>query len=232
MDDTPAPPAPAAQPTAAPDRRAIWCEVAAVLAVGVVPNAVSAATHLAAPAPPLPYWLDALNLCALSGCTILVTLYLIGRSGEPWERFGLTRPRLLDLPLGGFMLVAADLIWRLLPHVPDLGIRAAQAFAGPRGPGDYALMVVKFALGAFAEELVTRAYLITRLTVLLRSRGEAVVVAAVLFASYHAYQGPPGVAYSLAFGLTYGVTFLVLGRVWPLALGHALYNVRIELLAG
>ena len=91
--------------------------------------------------------------------------------------------------------------------------------------------MVKYSLSAFAEEVVTRAYLITRLAVLLRSRGEAVLVAAIVFASYHAYQGAFGTAHAFVFGIVYGVAFLATGRLWPLVIGHALYNIRLELLA-
>jgi membrane protease YdiL (CAAX protease family) len=210
----------------------VWWEVAAVLAVGVVPNLSGAVVNLFDPVPPPPYWLDAFHLIVLSGCTVLVTLYLIGRSGEPWERFGIVRPSLLDMVLGPFMLGVALCVLFVLPRLPDSDVRPTNLFPRPRGAIDYTLMVVKFAVAACAEELVTRAYLITRLTELLRSRGEAVLCAALLFASYHAYQGVVGVVYSFAFGLAYGVAFLGIGRVWPLVIGHALYNVHAELLAG
>jgi membrane protease YdiL (CAAX protease family) len=85
--------------------------------------------------------------------------------------------------------------------------------------------VVKFAAGGFAEELIYRAYLITRLAALLRSRGRALVAAAGVFAAAHAYQGPAGVFFTFLFGLAYGGVFLWGRRVWPLALGHALTNL-------
>jgi membrane protease YdiL (CAAX protease family) len=53
----------------------------------------------------------------------------------------------------------------------------------------------------------------------------------VLFAAYHAYQGAAGAAYSLTFGLAYGIAFLAIRRVWPLVIGHALYNICLEVLA-
>ncbi len=247
-DTTPLPndvgdPVPAPEPVApvviaaagaAPTGRAVWWEVAAVLAVGVVPNLVSAVASLCRPASggsPAPYWLDAFQIGGISACTIFATLYLIARSGEPRERFGLARPRLLDLPLGAFLMMLAVVAWKVTPRVPDIGSREPYTFVLPRGFADYAVMVVGDALAAFSEELVTRAYLITRLEVLLRSRGEAVIVSALLFASYHAYQNLPGMTSSLVFGLLYGVAFLVLRRVWPLALGHTLYNIYVEAIA-
>jgi len=223
---------PAPEPTAA-GRRAVWLEVAAVLAVGVIPNVVAAVTALSQPAQPLPpYWLDSFSLTVLSGCTIFVTLYLIGRSGEPWARFGVTRPSVVDAVVGVFLLMLAELIWRATPDLSSGVTPAFGPFPLPRTGLDVGLMAIKYGASAFAEELVTRAYLITRLSALLRSRGEAVLVAAVLFASYHAYQGINGATYCLAFGVLYGVAFLALGRVWPLAFGHALFNMRTELLAG
>ena len=216
-------------------RGAIWWEVAAVLAVAVIPHCVSTVSHLCAPlpasVPPSPYWLDAFNLIVLGACTVLVTLYLIARSGEPWHRFGLFRPQILDAPLGALFLIVAVGLLYLLPALPDLGIQGTSQFSRPQSAGDYALMVVKYLVAALAEELVTRAYLITRLTTLLQSRGEAVLCAACLFASYHAYQGLVGVAYSFAFGITYGAVFLAIHRVWPLVIGHALYNCWVELVA-
>ena len=136
----------------------LWWEVAAVLAVGVVPNMAGAVVALCRPAPPLPYWLDGFYLGVLSGCTIFVTLYLIGRSGEPWERFGITRPRLWDVPLGLLLVVAAVGLWQLIPSFlwPD-GSAARGPFSRPEGHADHAVMAVKYGLSAFAEEVVARA---------------------------------------------------------------------------
>ncbi|MDB5310724.1 MAG: putative conserved integral rane protein [Gemmataceae bacterium] len=213
-------------------RPALWGEVAAVLAVGVVPNLAAAVASACSPTPPPPYWVDAVQLTALSGCQIFVTLYLIHRSGEGWGRFGIARPRGSDLVLGLVLTTMAGLLWAALPDFPSGGSKpGGYPFPLPRYPADFALLVVKYGTATFAEELVTRAYLVTRLEVLLRSRTEAVLVAAVLFASYHIYQGAEAVVYALAFGVMYGAVFLVLRRVWPLAVGHALYDIQIELLA-
>jgi membrane protease YdiL (CAAX protease family) len=210
----------------------MWLEVAAVLAVAVVPHLVGAITSLYQPnLPPVPYWLDSFSLTVLSGCTIFVTLYLIHRSGEPWDRFGVTRPSVGDAVVGVLLLMVAEMIGRMMPDLSS-GTEPRSNWFPQRQTGiDLGLMVAKYGVAAFAEELVTRAYLITRLSVLLRSRGEAVLVAAALFASYHLYQGINGVTFCLVLGVAYGVAFLLTGRVWPLAFGHALYNTRLDLLA-
>jgi membrane protease YdiL (CAAX protease family) len=91
-------------------------------------------------------------------------------------------------------------------------------------------MLLKESANGFTEELVTRAYLITRLEVLLRSRMAAVFLSATAFASYHAYQGPAGLVGAFLFGLAFGLAYLGVRRVWPLALGHALFDIHIELI--
>ena len=212
----------------------IWGEVCAVLAIGVFPHILFAGISLRVPLSPiLPYWLDAVQLTVLSGCTIFVTMYLIHRSGEPWGRFGMPRPSLWDLLLGLGVFVAAEFLWWF-----GCGLVAWDSwgtydypFSRPQRPVEYPLMVLKYGASAFSEELVTRAYLVTRFEQLLRSRGIAVLVAAALFAAYHGYQGPAGLAYTMALGVMYGGAFLLLRRVWPLAIGHALYNIRLELAA-
>jgi membrane protease YdiL (CAAX protease family) len=235
-DDTETGPEPAADVPpgpAGPTGRAVWWEVAAVLAVGVVPNLVAAVGSLYHPSPPPPYWLDSVELTVLSGCAILVTLYLIARSGEPWGHFGITRPRGSDAFLGLMMVLVAGWLSRLLPDLSFAGGPPARdLFPRLQGPADVLMMVVKQVANASAEELVTRAYLITRLSTLLGSRGEAVLVAAILFASYHVYQGLDGAVYALLLGLAYGVAFLAIGRLLPLVIGHAIYNMRLELLVG
>ncbi|MGI8978587.1 MAG: CPBP family intramembrane glutamic endopeptidase [Pirellulaceae bacterium] len=212
----------------------LWGEVGAVLAIGVVPHILATGVSLWAPqAPPLPYWLDAIQLMVWSGCVIFVALYLIQRSGESWERFGMSRPRLWDVLFGLGLFLASDCLWMFCGGLVTWEAWATTDYQFPRlqHPADYGLMVIRHGANGFAEELVTRAYLVTRFEYLLKSRGAAVVLAAALFASYHGYQGVAGIAHTLAFGLLYGVAFLMLRRVWPLAIGHALFNIRLELAA-
>jgi membrane protease YdiL (CAAX protease family) len=212
--------------------RAIWCEVAAVLAIGVVPKVSTAiVAAVEASSAPLPYWLDSLDLCVRSVCTSFVVLYLIGRSGEAWSTFGLVRPGFSDLVLG-LVLVAADLglWWRVEPLLPGEVGQNSSIHPTPGHTADYFLMLLKHAANGFAEELVVRAYLITRLERLLGSSLQAVVLSAVAFASYHLYYGPgAGLIYMALLGLMFGAFYLVVRRVWPFALGHMLINVYIEM---
>ena len=69
------------------------------------------------------------------------------------------------------------------------------------------LVLVTCFTNGFAEELVIRGYLLTRLECLLRSTGWAILVTTALFASYHVYQGAIGVVGAAAMGLVYAIAF-------------------------
>jgi membrane protease YdiL (CAAX protease family) len=225
----PAPAEPVVAPPSLMSRRALWAELGAVLAIEVIPQVFYPVTQSSPPAEPPPYWADALHLTVASGCTIFVVLYLIARSGEPWARFGVDRPRGWDFPLGLGMLFVSFAVG-LFYYRLGLFVDAPERYLFPRpaGPAGLAMGVVKFGAAGFTEELVFRAYLITRLATLLRSEWRALLVAALLFAAVHGYQGPGGVVYTFLFGLAYGGVYLGVRRVWPLAVGHALTNLVLD----
>src|SRR5262249_41626066 len=212
--------------------RAIWLEVVAVLAIGVLPNLLRAMFSLVlGPSEPVPYWLDAMYYSLRNSGICVAALYIIWRSGETWTSFGLARPRLSDLGLGLGVLVLTLMLW--IPLAPFLSIdrvKLKQLFPVPNGPADFMLMVLNHAANGFAEELVNRAYLVTRLERLLNSPLAAVILSAVVFSSYHVYYGFDGaMIWILMFGLMYALVFLALRRVWPLAIGHMLINIYVEL---
>ncbi|HJZ91108.1 MAG TPA: CPBP family glutamic-type intramembrane protease [Gemmataceae bacterium] len=227
------PPAPAeASPPAGPalPRDQLWWELAAVLAVWVIPQ-LSGAILPRALGPVPPYWADSVDLTVVSGCAAFVTLYLVRRAGEPWARFGITRFRPLDILITIALLLALVVAWVLMACLAlPSGPSHDQLFPSPRGRWDYLMMAVKYGVAAFAEEVICRAYLIVRLRDLLRSRGAAVLLAAALFASYHLYLGVGGAVGAFLVGLIFGAAFLVVPRIWPLVLAHALWNVRTEMI--
>src|SRR5262249_7548890 len=152
-------------------------------------------------------------------------------SGESWESFGIPRPGFSDVCLGVVIFLAMQRFWYAVSvALPLDDERAADRFAVPATAIDYLLMVPKHAANGFAEELVMRAYLITRLARLLRSDLQSVFLSAFLFASYHVYQGPNAAGSIFLFGLIYGGFYLLLRRVWPFALAHMLTNVYLEVL--
>jgi membrane protease YdiL (CAAX protease family) len=217
--------------SAAPDR-ALWWEVLAVLAVGVVPDQVASAIFWTHPRQ-LPYTLNALGLVVISCCVSYVVLYLIRRSGEPWAAFGIVRPGSCDVAFAALLLVMDYYVcMRLGPAPPPTAFPPEHSFPLPKGVGQHILMVVKHAANGFAEELVMRAYLITRLERLLNSRVAAVVITSALWASYHLHYSPQAVISIALLGVWFGGMYLILRRVWPFALAHMATNILAELQPG
>lgn len=219
-------------PLLEPSPRALWWEVIAVLAIGVFPHLSSAIVWAFNTPQRLPYWFDSLDLTIRCICTSVAVLYLIHRSEEPLANFGLTRPRVKDVPLGLLLFLGSMLVWGLRSlFLPASNVRPEWFFPEPRELMDYGLMVVKYAANGFTEELVTRAYLITRLEFLLKSRTKAVVVTSAAFASYHLYYGFYDLTYVFMVGVLFGASYLVIRRIWPLAIGHMLCDILADLLS-
>jgi len=189
------------------------------------------------PPPPPPAPEDAATLLAadtvrrlvLSLPPIALALYLIQRSREPWGRFGLRRPHPIADPV---LTIAAMLVdgalWIGLGIIIGVFIGVGEPTETTPLPDTAAGIALAFAAvgaGAFMEELVFRGYLIPRLEQTTGSSPAAVLLSTVIFAGYHAYQGVSGVIYVFAFGVAYGIVFCATRRVWPLAIGHAVFNM-------
>lgn len=164
----------------------------------------------------------------------LLIFYLVWRSNRGWSAFGMSRPRWIADSLLAMMISLSVFLlqwnilqvgWTLCPEALSLGPRLP-AFQ-PAGLPEGLLAFTSVALGSFTEELVMRAYLITRLNQVIRSRSWCVLLTSVLFAGYHCYQGIAGVVGALVFGMAYGAFFCLLRRLWPLALAHIMHNFAI-----
>jgi membrane protease YdiL (CAAX protease family) len=234
------PPAPAPAETAAPapplgplpaSERALWLEVAAVLAVSVLPWFCSAVASVVERLPPQPYWLDSLYLTWTNLCVIFVVLYLIHRSGENWATFGLSRPQAGDVGIALALVMADWALWyRFSSLLPNDSADGERFFRGPGSAAERLMMVVKYLTVGFVEELVTRAYLITRLERLLQSGWQALLWSSLAFGSFHVYYGVDAtLLYFFLFGLVFGGFYLLIRRLWPFALAHALINMSIDL---
>lgn len=210
-----------------------WWELFAVLAIGVIPNLMGAICTIYHPIPVAPYWLDTLQLAAMTGCSSFAVLYLMWRSDLTWKQFGIVRPNGWDVVLGIALFVISVALAKQLPaSLYDVDRVVSDTFSTPQGPVEFLMSIIKYTFAGFSEELITRCYLITRLSLLLRSKASAILVAAILFSSYHVSQDLVGVIFTLLFGCLYGTVFVFYRRIWPLVLGHALYNIRNDFLAG
>jgi membrane protease YdiL (CAAX protease family) len=212
-------------------RRAKELEVLAVLVIGILPPLRDALIVLFwEPRPQLGYGLESVTHIFHGAFAIFLILYLISRSGESWKHFGISEPRILDILLGLVLFLVAESLWHFQSRVFQLKLEYWEPFISlPQKTIDYFLMILKYGVMGFEEELVARAYLITRLEQLLGSSMKAIVLAAAAFASFHIYYGLAGLLYPFLFGIVFGFIFLNVRRIWPFALGHMMYNIRCEL---
>ncbi len=77
---------------------------------------------------------------------------------------------------------------------------------------------------AIYEEIVFRGILLSRLSVVLRSRMLAVPVGAVLFAVLHYPQGTLAVLQIFGLGVVLGTIAVKRRNIWPCIVAHALWN--------
>lgn len=85
-------------------------------------------------------------------------------------------------------------------------------------------------VGGFAEEIVFRGYLITRLEEIFGGTRialfGAVIVQAMIFGLGHYYQGMSGIISAGLLALSSGLFFLLSGRnLWPVIIVHALWDI-------
>lgn len=179
-----------------------------------------------------PFWADHLGLIVRSIQVSAPVLYIIWRSGEGWAPFGLSRIRLLRDSFSGLLIwIAQMILWFWIAKLVAASIGpevfeswmddSREIFAAP-ARGDYLLLAISSCSNGFAEEFVMRGYLIPRFEQLLGSSWIAVTVSTLLFAAYHAYQGPGGVIGATVFGLVYAIVFWRFRRIWPIAIAHAI----------
>lgn len=217
-----------AEPAAKPARE-LWIELSVVLAISVVPSLEGALQSIFEPHSQS-YASEAISLFLFSVCSAWAVVYVIQRNGESLTNFGIVRPQIADIVAGILIVPFIDLSWILYYDLIPLSVDVSPLFELPRPSTalDHVLMVFSQFANAFHEELVLRAYLITRLCTLLKYRRRAVVVAAAIFASYHIYHGVIGAGGVFFFGIGFGVLWLLFRRLWPLVIGHALSNIVIE----
>jgi len=158
---------------------------------------------------------------------VWLVFYLIRRSGEGTEPFGLTWDR-PALEIGE--AAAAASVVAVVGLVIYLGaIRiGVNRFVVPVPPLGHWWTVPVLVLGAIQagllEEVIVVGYLIRRLEQLGWRVPAAVAASAVLRGSYHLYQGWGGFTGNVALGLFFGSLFVRWRRTWPLVIAHTLVD--------
>jgi membrane protease YdiL (CAAX protease family) len=207
-----------------------------VLLLGVVPHLFDAIASLYMDPVKRDYFIyDSLSRVVRSAGIIALIIFIISRSGESLGKFGLKPLRVLKdsaLGFGIYLSARASHYFIWYSTVGALGRSAAYSllhsnpsqFATPTGHYSISLAAAAALANGLAEEIVCRAYLITRFEQLFGSTLKALVISTLLFSSYHIYQGLGGFISVTMAGLVYGGFFCWTRRLWPVASGHAIQD--------
>ncbi len=140
---------------------------------------------------------------------VLLVLHLFARGGEPLERLGLVFKR-RDLATGcaiGLIGLVAAIVLTNLGRALGLPVHEIVPVNPDASASYIVLFFVTSASAAIWEELIVNGYLLVRLDDLGWTANRALLLSAVVRASYHVYQGVPS-------ALAIGVGGLVLGRIF------------------
>ena len=162
---------------------------------------------------------------------------------ETWSNLGLKRPQSWPktIRLALLALVLTTVVGIILESataavLADSVARAENSNAGRFAdvPGNTAAFIywlaVAWIIGAFAEEMLFRAFFITRFEVLFSripfGLAFAVILPAILFGQQHYYyQGASGAFATGGVALASGILYLLFKRsLWPLTLSHGIIN--------
>jgi membrane protease YdiL (CAAX protease family) len=165
-----------------------------------------------------------------------VAWILLRRGGERWSAYGLARPANLLRCIGVAVALYA-VIWLESSYVVPmlaqiLTVHSAPPFLAYIRGHPLALagwLGISWIVGAFFEELLFRAYLLSRIERLVGggSLGTLAGIAgqAALFGLLHAYQGSFGLVSAATFAFIFGLAYVATGRnLWPLVLVHGVWN--------
>ncbi|HEY1923343.1 MAG TPA: type II CAAX endopeptidase family protein [Tepidisphaeraceae bacterium] len=214
--------------------RDLWFETSVVLLLGVIPHLFNAiATFYIESGPRQSFVYQSLFTIVRSAGIIALVLFIISRSGESPSVFGLKPLRKFKDSAQGFGIFVLGMvlyyfIWyraeALLGHQTTYRFLHSDVshIAIPTRRDSISLVAIASIANGLAEELVCRAYLITRFEKLFNSTAKAWVLSSLLFGSYHIYQGLGGFISITVIGLLYGGIFCRTRRIWPIAIAHAI----------
>ena len=180
-------------------------------------------------------WISDIGRIVTYAGLIATVLFIAWGSGDGLRRFGISA-----VPWWKWMSVSlAALVFSLCSHrevsamfygpLPDSYNQSSELVRSnvahvKAGWPNTAMHSMMFAVAAFAEELIMRGYLISRLSELFGRTWAAVLVSTAVFASYHIYEGTMAVVIIFLDGLAYSACLLVTKSLWPGATAHALSN--------
>lgn len=148
------------------------------------------------------------------------------------EDLGLGWPGVETIFVGtaAILLVAMILVLAFLAIGRIWGLQESSTLRDllPRSSEERRLFALLSCCAGTGEELAYRGYGMLMVLELTGSPAAALLVANVPFALVHVYQGGVGVVRTYLLGLTFGLSFLATGNLWPAMIAHT----GIDLLGG
>jgi membrane protease YdiL (CAAX protease family) len=188
-----------------------------------------------------PAFIQHLETIVRNGQLVGIIWIVLWLSGEPFRRIGVAKPRVIRdtlwaLGYAALMLCAYALLAGLVYDIREsYGAGTNWVASPPLDPSGtvpawlcVAASVVSLTLNSIVEETVMRGIIITKLRQATGSVVVAVIASALVTASYHIYQGIAWQPTHIVYALLAAAMFVVVGRLWPLILGHTLYNVFLQ----
>jgi membrane protease YdiL (CAAX protease family) len=150
---------------------------------------------------------------------VSLVLYFVWRSGEGFGRIGWTLKRMpLEVLLGILLFVPMffGMSW-LEQYFTSIGLSSpppsASGFLEPRGQAQLGLAVALVVVVAVAEETIFRGYLLLRFVGIGMGKVLAVLLASVIFAIGHGYEGSAGIATVGVMGVIFALVYLWRGSL-------------------
>ncbi len=178
------------------------------------------------------------NRCLSNVAPIVAVLFIIWGSGEPLRRFGLQLGNFwAGIWIIPFFLAHRAILW-LSYYVWDYRIHNGSFVSALTYHGSHfgidstshlIALICMVLTSAFAQELVYRGYLITRLTDLFGKSWVSIVGSTLIFGSLHLYEGWPAAITITLSGFLYALQYRQSGSLIPSTLVHTVWNVLSNL---
>lgn len=149
---------------------------------------------------------------------VLLILYFLWRNGESATRIGwVSKGAVREILLGVALFIPFFFITTLLElALIRLGLTSPKTVPSelrPTGPGQIALGFVLVCVVAVAEETIFRGYLLLRLGETFRSTAGAIILATLVFAIGHGYEGSAGVVTVGVMGALFALIYVWRGSL-------------------
>ncbi len=87
--------------------------------------------------------------------------------------------------------------------------------------------IIHMILNSLLEEFTMRGVLQTHFTALTNSSTKGIIIANLIFASYHIYQGPFALIPIFIFGVGLSFSRIICKSLWPAIIAHTIYNIAL-----